>query len=348
MSKKPLTRRRKPAVKQPAVVLEPQSEQVVVPYDENLLERARTQWQFGDWASLAKLDRDTLQHHPDRAKLALLAAAGRLQTGNDAEARQFIRLAQDWGVSTKLISQILVSGVYNSLARAAMCMGDSARSHKNFENAILVLQKSTDVRLVAEARAAFQGKLLGLNVLSSNTALVSSALQMNSKLQEFYILRIRLRLGSFASIDLGFNTANARWLSTRHDVIDYQTENKSPLYLVSNESGDFERPPQQIQIPISADMPYLLSGEIVYNGENSPVIWIFQYSGGRKVHAQSIPAVGGRIRHGFKTLPTTESIAIGIRLAGSGQLNLRETALSLRERVDEDFIAQIDPKNRRL
>ncbi len=44
-----------------------------VPYDENLLERARTQWQFGDWASLMKLERDTLQHHPDRAKLALLS-----------------------------------------------------------------------------------------------------------------------------------------------------------------------------------------------------------------------------------------------------------------------------------
>ncbi|MBC7488803.1 MAG: hypothetical protein H7240_00945, partial [Glaciimonas sp.] len=27
--------------------------QTVVPYDENLLELSRTQWQFGDWASLA-------------------------------------------------------------------------------------------------------------------------------------------------------------------------------------------------------------------------------------------------------------------------------------------------------
>jgi hypothetical protein len=80
--------------------------QHVVPYDENLLERSRTQWHFGDWESLAKLERDTLQHHPDRAKLALLAAAGHLQQGNSQEARQFTRLAQDWGCSKKLISQI--------------------------------------------------------------------------------------------------------------------------------------------------------------------------------------------------------------------------------------------------
>lgn len=48
-----------------------------VPYDEPLLERARTRWQFGDWNSLGQLDRNTLQHHPNRTKLALLAAAGR-------------------------------------------------------------------------------------------------------------------------------------------------------------------------------------------------------------------------------------------------------------------------------
>jgi hypothetical protein len=66
-----------------------------VPYDETLLERARTQWQFGDWPSLAALTRDTLQHHPDRAKLALLAAAGHQQLGDTAAAQQFTHLAQD-------------------------------------------------------------------------------------------------------------------------------------------------------------------------------------------------------------------------------------------------------------
>lgn len=60
----------------------------LVPYDENLLERSRTQWQFGDWHSLAQLQRETLQHHPDRARLALLAAAGHL--GEHAIAEQCV------------------------------------------------------------------------------------------------------------------------------------------------------------------------------------------------------------------------------------------------------------------
>jgi len=136
----------------------------VVSYDENLLERARTQWQFGDWQSLCKLSRETLQHHPDRAKLALLAAASRLQTGYDAEARQYIRLAQDWGVSRKLLSQILISGVHNSLGCAAAIGNQQQRALQHFENAILVGTPGADTRLMMRARAGEQFAKLGLKL----------------------------------------------------------------------------------------------------------------------------------------------------------------------------------------
>ena len=106
MSKKPVSRRRKAPTKKNANVVDSQSEQSVVPYDENLLERARTQWQFGDWESLAGLKRENLQQHPDRAKLALLAAAGHLQMDQIEDARRYIRIALDWKVSKKLISQM--------------------------------------------------------------------------------------------------------------------------------------------------------------------------------------------------------------------------------------------------
>ena len=135
----------------------------LVPYDENLLERARTQWQFGDWASLANIARETLQHHPDRAKLALLVATANLQENRDDLARQFIRLAQDWGCNKKLIAQILISGVHNSLGRAAAVGNQATRAMQHFENAITLVSPGGEVRLLAKARGSEQLAQLGIN-----------------------------------------------------------------------------------------------------------------------------------------------------------------------------------------
>lgn len=132
-----------------------------VPYDENLLEQARTQWQFGDWKSLTQIGVDTLQHHPDRAKLALLAAAGWLQTGQNAEAKRYILLAQDWGVSQKLVSQILVAGVYNSIGRAAALGNQPHRALQYFEQAVTTGTLGGDAKLLAQARSNYQQLQLG-------------------------------------------------------------------------------------------------------------------------------------------------------------------------------------------
>lgn len=134
-----------------------------VAYDENLLERSRTQWQFGDWASLAKLERSTLQHHPDRAKLALMAAAGRLQTGQPFEARHFVQLAQEWGVSKKLVAQVLVAGTYNSLGKAAVIAGQKQRGLEYFKASVAMGIPTGDIRLLSQARAEQESAQLGLN-----------------------------------------------------------------------------------------------------------------------------------------------------------------------------------------
>lgn len=132
------------------------------PYDENLLERARTQWQIGDWESLAKLEYDNLQHHPDRAKLALLAAAGNLQIGNTSNAKHYLRSAQTWGCSKKLISQILVAAVHNTLGRAAMAIGHDQRAIRQFEEAIVTVMPAADIKLLGETRAVHEATKLGL------------------------------------------------------------------------------------------------------------------------------------------------------------------------------------------
>nr|VFJ62263.1 MAG: hypothetical protein BECKDK2373C_GA0170839_109512 [Candidatus Kentron sp. DK] len=144
----------------------------------NLLERARTQWQFGDWGSLAKLDRDTLEHHPDRAKLALLAAAGLAQMDELSAAREFVQLALDWGCEKRLISRVLISGVYNSLGRSAAITGQQIKTLKHFESAIAITMPKSKTMLITEARMARQ--VLQLGVLSNRNEEVAPELTKRS------------------------------------------------------------------------------------------------------------------------------------------------------------------------
>jgi hypothetical protein len=128
----------------------------VVPYDEMLLECARTQWQFGDWASLSKLNQESIQHHPQRAKLALLAAAGRFQLGENNAAHHYIRLAQDWGCSPRLAKQILVSGTHNTLGVATALLGNTQRSSAHFRSALKLGGIPGDIELLVSVRSSRQ------------------------------------------------------------------------------------------------------------------------------------------------------------------------------------------------
>lgn len=345
MNIKSASRRHKNSAKKASEPASSPQRRSLARHDEHLLDIARTQWQFGDWQSLAAMKSDGLQHHPERAELALLAAAGQLQINQIDLAMQFIHMARDWGCSSESIARILAAGVHNSLARAAFCTGDPVRAYRNFESAILLGACDSDIRLITEARAAYQYKLLGLDASSTKQNETGGA--SGAKLTQFeaYLVKIKLRIGNIASIDLGFNACRASWLSIRQDGdIDYRTESGAPLYLVSNEAGDFEKPPHRVQVSAAADTSYVLSGKLVHSGDNLPVVWIFQYAGGRKIDAQAINIEGGGIYRNFTTLPATESIAIGIRLMGCGRLILSGTSLSLQKQASEDFIKYFNKK----
>jgi hypothetical protein len=141
-------------------------EELWVAFDENLLDQARTQWQFGDWERLAAIPRESLQHHPERAKLAVLVAAGHGQCGNLDKFQQFIRLAQDWGCSRKLISQVLISGVQNSLGRASLAAGQPERAKLFFDQSVRTGMPGADLKLLVKARVRQQRQLLGIDAKS--------------------------------------------------------------------------------------------------------------------------------------------------------------------------------------
>lgn len=153
------------------------------PYDENLLDKAKTRWQFGDWDNLAVLDHNLIKRHPDRAKLALLAAAAQLQIGDLSSARQTLRAAQEWGCSRRLASLVLISGVHNSLARAAAIAGQQKQALTHFRHAVDIGAPGSDRRLILQARVNEQLLRLGVQVnseYSKDTSVEMATLQLSN------------------------------------------------------------------------------------------------------------------------------------------------------------------------
>jgi FkbM family methyltransferase len=124
----------------------------------DLFSRARMQWQFGDWDSLRKLDLLQIEHHPERADLALFAGCAALQAGEKAQARTYLASCVEWGCDRRLIFQLLVSGIYNTLGRFNALVGKQEKEQRFFEFAGRGL--GGDPRLIGEVRR--QRELLSL------------------------------------------------------------------------------------------------------------------------------------------------------------------------------------------
>lgn len=145
------------------------------PYDPELLERSRMQWQFGDWNSLTKIDIDTLEHHPQRAKLALVVACAWQQLNDHTIARRFIKLAKEWGCDKKIMAQLLIAGVYNTLGRSAAIEGNDTRAQTYFR--LAVKGGGGDERLASHARSTNEiGQLQQLQLNKQNQNQVTDGL----------------------------------------------------------------------------------------------------------------------------------------------------------------------------
>lgn len=332
-----------------------ETEQSLVAYDENLLERARIQWQFGDWSSLASIERTSLQHHPDRAKLALLAAAGHLQLGQNMEGRQLVRLAQDWGIDARLCAQILVGGVYNSLARAFSIAGREERALQHFEQAVYLGNPGATLELLAQARSQQQLQQLNKrqqNLLATQTQTSQHIPNTNTPHESAnpqgepakYLCSIKLELDNGQVIDLGLNTGSKNSVAVQDGTLKYQAADNKAIYLVSNEHGNFERPSTKPQFKLTADKRYVLSGELVHEGDNKPVIWFFQYADGKRIHSQNVVAEDGKFLLEIQQYNQVGSFAIGVRLAGGGLLQAGSSSIKLIEVKNADLLELFEKK----
>lgn len=129
----------------------------------SLVQRAITQWQFGDWTNLSRLDPKTFENPRDRALVAALCAVSHLQLGNETAALDCVKLAVASGCERRTLLMALLSGVHNTLGRTAAILGQEKRAQAHFTEAIALSPFACDQYLISAARMQHQFLQLGMS-----------------------------------------------------------------------------------------------------------------------------------------------------------------------------------------
>jgi hypothetical protein len=143
-------------------------------YDAELLDRMRMQWQFGEWHKLCEVSVAHIENHPERAKIALIVATAFQQRGDSVNGRRFVEYARQWGCDRKLVAQMLIAGVHNTLGRVATIMGEQRAAGEHFQQAVIGL--SGEPALAAQVRTLSEMSRMGLLNTSSTFGQVPGTL----------------------------------------------------------------------------------------------------------------------------------------------------------------------------
>jgi len=103
---------------------------------DNSLDKIQNEWRAGNWENLTRIKIETINNHPERAKLAVLVAAGHLQLGDKTYARQLIDAASQWHCDRLFLFKILISGVCNTLGKAESLINNTDRTLNLFAQAL--------------------------------------------------------------------------------------------------------------------------------------------------------------------------------------------------------------------
>jgi hypothetical protein len=140
--------------------------------DESLYEKIKMQWQFGDWEALLSMELDRIESHPKRDKIALMLASAYLQYADKVSARKYINKAKEWGCGKKLLSQVLIAGVHNTLGKVALIEQKYEKSKYHFESSIAIASPGADQKLLTQARINEQKSQLQKNMIKKKIKLI--------------------------------------------------------------------------------------------------------------------------------------------------------------------------------
>lgn len=126
------------------------------------LSLAKTNWYFGEWKALTKIEIEILENHPDAGLLAALKAAGHQQLNEMDKARQYVRAARQLGCDDDIISRLLIAGVHNTLGKIAALQNNDDKTLQHFKVSVDLGGKGQQAKLARHARSVKEITRLGL------------------------------------------------------------------------------------------------------------------------------------------------------------------------------------------
>lgn len=88
-------------------------------------------------------------------------AAAQQQLGEHDKAKEYTKKALDWGCPPKIVAQVLLAGIHNTLGRAAALKKDKKRIKKHFSHSVDAISTNEE-KLIMHARSVKEMTSLGL------------------------------------------------------------------------------------------------------------------------------------------------------------------------------------------
>ncbi|MCS3505843.1 bifunctional 2-polyprenyl-6-hydroxyphenol methylase/3-demethylubiquinol 3-O-methyltransferase UbiG [Achromobacter sp. JUb104] len=290
-----------------------------------IFSRCLTQWQFGEWEKLVQVSLEDLRPLRTRAILALLVGAAHQQLANFESAKSLFLEARVWGCTMQQVARIAVASLQSTLARAAMLLGDSKKAAVYLEAALDVAGLG-DTGLLLPVRLQVEASRLKARFRErSNSEAVSvtpvEAAGVVKTFPAVFSCDVEIDSEKFSGC---FNSDSRGEFERAGAVLRYKTEAAIPIYFTTSAAGSLDHP-MEAQFPLEGNREYVIDGFISNSGGHNPIIWIFEYKNGKRIASRHMIPNFGSFFLRFTSNAGADSFAVGIRLMGTGELNLHHT-----------------------
>jgi hypothetical protein len=173
-------------------------------------------WWFGDWQAIVSLTDVKPSLADTNFTIDIYRAAALYQLGKFQEAKLLLNSIQLTGSLKNKLAELLISGVYNCLAKASSCIGDENLVDSFFISTIRATTETAATSHLVTARKVEQLAQLGLPVLSFKRTDAEFKPEIEQLLHELLRFEkdnayLHLALAELALVKTDFQSAIVHW-----------------------------------------------------------------------------------------------------------------------------------------